>query len=76
MPISKMRIEAPEPGTESALLLRKEGIVKGGFEINLPSSDIRVAEALLTVKWKTQKSGVFVHDLRAVPIKHRRNQHI
>ena len=49
MPIMAIRLEAPESGTESALLSRKDGIAKDVFEINLPSSDIRMAEALLTV---------------------------
>ena len=49
MPIIAIRIEAPESGTESASLSRKNGIGKDVFEMNLPSSDIRMAEALLTV---------------------------
>ena len=45
------------------------------------SADTLIAQGVLVdmlpdVKWKTQKSGVPVHDLRAVPIEHRRNQQI
>ena len=42
-------IEAPESGTKSALLSRKERIGKDVLETDLSSSDIRMAEALLTV---------------------------
>lgn len=49
MPIMTTRIEAPEPGTELALPSRKQGIAKDIFEIDLSSSDIRMAKALLIV---------------------------